>query len=199
MPKAMRFCPDCGAPVEYRIPTGDDRERAVCTATGDIFYENPRNVVGCIVEHEGAILMCRRAIEPRLGFWTLPAGFLELGETTPDGAARETREEACAEVADVELFAMLDVTHIGQVHIFYRARLVGEHFAAGPESAYVTLQREDEIDWPQLAFPTIHRTLERYFADRARGHFSLHVESLGAADWRAMALDREPTGHDGGC
>lgn len=195
----MSFCPDCGAPIEYRIPAGDDRERAVCTATGDIFYENPRNVVGCIVEHEGAILMCRRAIEPRLGFWTLPAGFLELGESTVDGAARETREEACAEVLEPELFAMLDVTHIGQVHIFYRARLAGDRFAAGAESEYVTLLREDEIDWPQLAFPTIYRTLERYFADRARGRFGLHVESLGAADWRAMALDREPSRDTGKC
>lgn len=192
MPKPMTYCPNCGAPIEYRIPPGDDRERNICSATGEIFYQNPLNVVGCIVEHEGAILMCRRAIEPRLGFWTLPAGFLELGETTLAGAARETREEARAEVADSQLFAMIDVTHIGQVHIFYRARLAGSGYEAGPESQQVALLREDEIDWRQLAFPTIHRALQRYFHDRAVGRFGLHLESLGAADWRAMKLDKTP-------
>lgn len=190
MPKPMKFCPNCGAPIEYKIPPGDDRRRNVCSATGEIFYENPRNVVGCIVEHEDKILMCRRAIEPRLGFWTLPAGFLELGETIFEGAARETREEAEAEVADAELFAMIDVTHIGQVHIFYRARLVGHHYGAGQESQFVTLLGEDEIEWSQLAFPTIHRALGLYFADRERGRFDLHVDALGSDDWRSMHLDR---------
>lgn len=192
MPKPMSFCPNCGAPIEYRIPPGDDRQRNVCSATGEIFYQNPLNVVGAIVEHEGKILMCRRAIEPRLGFWTMPAGFMELGETLLEGAARETREEARAEFTDAEMFAMIDVTHIGQVHIFYRARLVGESYAAGPESESVTLLREDQIDWHQLAFPTIHRALQRYFEDRRRGAFGVHVEALGTADWKAMQLDREP-------
>ncbi len=188
----MSFCPNCGAPIEFRVPEGDDRKRNICSATGEIFYQNPVNVVGCIVEHEGRILMCRRAIEPRLGFWTLPAGFLELGETIFEGAARETREEAQAEVTDASLFAMIDVTHIGQVHIFYRARLAGSHYGAGQESQLVTLLAEDEIDWPQLAFPTIYRALERYFADRRAGRFDLHTESLGAHDWKAMHLAREP-------
>lgn len=192
MPKPMTFCPNCGAPTEYKIPAGDDRERNICTATGEIFYDNPRNVVGCIVEHENRILMCRRAIEPRLGFWTLPAGFLELGETISEGAARETREEAEAEVANPELFAMIDVTHIGQVHIFYRATLSGTHYGAGPESQFVTLLGEDEIEWSQLAFPTIHRALTHYFADRARGRFELHTDTLGVDDWRSMNLDRTP-------
>ena len=164
--------------------------RALGTATGEIFYDNPRNVVGCIVEHEDKILMCRRAIEPRLGFWTLPAGFLELGETIYQGAARETREEAQAEVRDAELFAMIDVTHIGQVHIFYRAKLAGSHYGAGQESQIALLQSEDEIEWSQLAFPTIHRALSYYFADRARGRFELHTDDLGADDWRQMNLDR---------
>jgi len=188
----MSFCPNCGAPIEFRVPEGDDRKRNICSASGEIFYQNPVNVVGCIVEHEGRILMCRRAIEPRLGFWTLPAGFLELGETLYEGAARETREEAQAEIADASLFAMIDVTHIGQVHVFYRAQLAGSHYGAGQESQLVTLLAEDEIDWPQLAFPTIHRALKRYFADRRSGHFDLHTESLGANDWKAMHLAREP-------
>ncbi|MDA3921053.1 MAG: NUDIX hydrolase [Salinisphaera sp.] len=192
MPKPMNFCPNCGAPVEFRVPDGDDRKRNICTATGEIFYDNPRNVVGCIVEHDQRILMCRRAIEPRLGFWTLPAGFLELGETMADGGARETREEAGAEVVDSQLFSMLDVTHIGQVHIFFRAGLAGQTYSAGPESEEVCFMREDEIEWEQLAFPTIHRTLERYFADRAAGRFDLHLETLGAADWNAMHLAGTP-------
>ncbi|ERJ20731.1 ADP-ribose pyrophosphatase protein [Salinisphaera shabanensis E1L3A] len=186
----MTYCPNCGAPTEFKIPAGDDRKRNICTATGEIFYDNPRNVVGCIVEHEDKILMCRRAIEPRLGFWTLPAGFLELGETIYQGAARETREEAQAEVRDAELFAMIDVTHIGQVHIFYRAKLAGSHYGAGQESQIALLQSEDEIEWSQLAFPTIHRALSHYFADRARGRFELHTDDLGADDWRQMNLDR---------
>ncbi|MBO9470927.1 NUDIX hydrolase [Endozoicomonas sp. G2_2] len=186
----MTFCPNCGAPIEYKVPAGDDRKRNVCSETGEIFYENPRNVVGCIVEQDDRILMCRRAIEPRLGFWTLPAGFLELGETIFEGAARETREEAQAEVTDAELFTVIDVTHIGQVHIFYRATLSGNHYGAGQESQFVTLLGEDEIEWSQLAFPTIHRALSHYFADRRRGRFDLHMDNLGADDWRAMNLDR---------
>lgn len=186
----MKFCPNCGAPTDYRIPRGDDRKRNVCDDCGEIFYDNPRNVVGCIVEHDDRILMCRRAIEPRWGFWTMPAGFLELEETLLGGATRETREEACAEVADAQLFSIIDVTHIGQVHIFFRATLVGDTFDAGPESECVTLLSEHEIEWQQLAFPTIHRTLAHYFEDRRQGHFGLHRDSLGADDWRAMNLDR---------
>lgn len=195
----MTFCPNCGAPIEHKIPPGDDRRRNVCSATGDIFYENPLNVVGCIVEHEGAILMCRRAIEPRLGFWTLPAGFLELGETTWDGAARETYEEAQARVTDLQLFAMIDVTHIGQVHIFYRARMATPGYGAGQESQSACFLREHEIDWRQLAFPSIHRALQRYFEDRERASFGLHIEALEAADWQAMQLDRAPKTATGNC
>ena len=192
MPDQMNFCPNCGAPTEFRIPEGDDRKRNVCTATGEIFYDNPRNVVGCIVERDRKILMCRRAIEPRLGFWTLPAGFLELGETLAAGAARETREEAGAGVQNSQLFAMLDITHIGQIHVFFRAELAGDAYSAGPESEEVCFMAEDEIDWEQLAFPSIYRALERYFADRAAGHFGLHLEALGAPDWQAMHLAATP-------
>lgn len=192
MPKPMSFCPNCGAPTEFRIPEGDDRKRDICSATGEIFYHNPRNVVGTIVEREGHILMCRRAIEPRLNFWTLPAGFLELGETSHEGAARETFEEATVTVVNPRLFSLIDITHIGQIHMFFIAEMRGDHYGPGPESAEVRFVAENEIDWPQLAFPSIHRTLSHYLADRRAGAFSLHFESLGAADWDAMHLDREP-------
>ncbi|WP_349257000.1 NUDIX hydrolase [Salinisphaera sp.] len=188
----MNFCPNCGAPIEFRVPEGDDRKRNICSATGEIFYDNPRNVVGTLVERDGRMLMCRREIEPRRHFWTLPAGFLELGETSAGGAARETLEEAGVQVRAPRLFNLIDVTHIGQIHMFFIAEMVGDHYAPGQESNDVRFFAEDEIAWPQLAFPSIHRTLERYFADRAGGHFGVHVESLAAADWHAMALDRRP-------
>ncbi|WP_245963207.1 NUDIX hydrolase [Salinisphaera japonica] len=192
MSRPMRFCPNCGAPTEFKIPDGDDRKRNVCTATGEIFYDNPRNVVGTIIEADGAILMCRRAIEPRLGFWTLPAGFLELGETAADGAARETWEEAGIVARDLSLHSMIDVTHIGQIHIFFTAVQQGAREPAGPESSEVAFVPLDEIDWSQLAFPTIHRALTRYMADRESGRHDVHVEALGADDWKAMNLAATP-------
>lgn len=192
MQKPMNFCPDCGAPMRFAIPEGDDRERSICTATGDVFYTNPRNVVGCIVEHEGRILLCRRAIAPRLGFWTLPAGFLELGETTAQGASRETREEACVDTQAEALFSILNIPHIGQIHLFYRARMTTPQPASGLETLEVDLVDERDIPWRQLAFPTIFRTLELYCADRARGQFMLHDEAIAKGDWRRMQLDPNP-------
>ncbi|WP_348761064.1 NUDIX hydrolase [uncultured Salinisphaera sp.] len=198
MSRQKRFCPNCGAPVEYRIPEGDDRKRRVCTATGEIFYDNPRNVVGTIIENDGAILLCRRAIEPRLGFWTLPAGFLELGETAAEGAARETWEESGIVAADLALQSMIDVTHIGQVHIFFTARQDGVQRPAGPESSEVAFVPIADIEWTQLAFPTIHRALTRYVADREAGRHGVHVEALAAHDWKAMNLDDRPRGRSPG-
>lgn len=188
----MKFCPDCGAPIRFAIPDGDDRKRNICTATGDIFYVNPRNVVGCIVEYDGRILLCKRAIAPRLGFWTLPAGFLELGETTAEGAARETREEVRAEARIDGLFSILDIPHIGQVHLFYRAHLRTPEFAAGQETAEAALLAEDEVPWRQLAFPSVFRTLELYCADRGAGRFTLHDEAIRKGDWQRMRLDTSP-------
>jgi ADP-ribose pyrophosphatase YjhB (NUDIX family) len=178
--------------VEYRIPEGDDRKRRVCTATGEVFYDNPRNVVGAVVEHHGRILLCRRDIEPRRHFWTLPAGFHELGETCADGAIRETREEAGARVGNARLFSLIDITHIGQIHMFFIADMLASHYQAGVESSAVRFVAENEIDWPQLAFPSIHRTLQRYFEDRRAGRFDVHVESVTAGDWQAMGLDHQP-------
>jgi len=196
MQKAMSFCPDCGAPMRFAVPEGDDRKRNICTADGKIFYDNPRNIVGCIVECDDRILLCRRAIAPRKHFWTLPAGFQELGETTAQGAARETREEACARVTIDNLFSMLDIPRIGQVHMFYRARLERSGYAAGQETTAVALVAEADIPWRQLAFPTIYHTLQLYFADRAAGRFVLHDEAIPEDSWQRMQLDREPAMQD---
>ena len=192
MEPRINFCPSCGAPVDYRVPPGDDRRRHVCQRDGEVTYFNPRVVVGCVAEHAGRILMCRRAIEPRAGFWTLPAGFLELGETTAAGGARETFEEACAEVEIGPLFSIINVPHIGQIHMFYRAQLTRAEYAAGAESAEVLLMDEASIPWRQLAFPTVHLTLRQYFADRDAGRFQLHEQDLHKDSWRHMHLDATP-------
>lgn len=188
----MQFCPTCGADVEYIIPPGDNRPRHVCSRDGEVFYFNPRVVVGCIAEHAGKILMCRRAIEPRSGFWTLPAGFLEIGESAVQAGVRETREEAMADVDAGELFSFLNVSHIGQIHMFYRANMPKAEYGPGPESAEVMLMDEADIPWKQLAFPTIYLTLQYYFADRAAGRFILHDEDLQKDSWKNMHLDMHP-------
>jgi ADP-ribose pyrophosphatase YjhB (NUDIX family) len=177
--------------MERKIPPGDDRERYVCSRDGEIFYQNPLVVVGTIPVWQDKILLCRRAIEPRAGFWTLPAGFLALGETTAEAGLRETREEAEAEVELGPLFALFNVAHIGQLHMFYRANLrTGEH-GPGQESAETALFDAADIPWRQLAFPTIHRTLERFLADREKGVYTLHTDDLDRHSWHGI-LDREP-------
>jgi ADP-ribose pyrophosphatase YjhB (NUDIX family) len=168
------FCPQCGQPVCQRVPAGDNRLRHVCDACGHIHYENPRMVLGAIAEWQGRILLCRRAIEPRAGFWTLPAGFMENGESTLAAAARETLEEACAQVEQMRLFALVDVPQIDQVHIFYRGTLADGKHAAGEESLETALFAEDQIPWSQLAFLTVRLALEHYFADRRAGAFGQH-------------------------
>ena len=170
----MKFCTQCGGTLESRIPAGDNLPRHVCTRCGHIHYQNPRLVVGCVPEWKDRILLCRRAIEPRHGFWTLPAGFMENRESTAQAAARETREEACAEVEIIAPLAMVDVPGIDQVHLMFRARLLREEFAAGEESLEVGLFTEAGIPWPELAFPSVVFTLQRYFEDRARGKFGFH-------------------------
>ena len=166
--------------MRYETPADDNRERPVCPACGTVHYVNPLLVVGTIpVADDGRILLCRRAIEPRRGLWTLPAGFMELGETTADGALRETVEEAGARIALEGLYTLLDVVRVGQVHLFFRARLLDLEFAPGPESLEVQLFAEAEIPWPELAFRTTARTLECWFADRKAGRFGLHVASIG--------------------
>src|SRR5689334_18731902 len=150
----MNFCNQCGAPVEFRIPPGDHLARHVCNTCGTIHYQNPRLVVGCVPEHEGKILICRRAIEPRRGYWTVPAGFMENGETLQQAAARESHEEALAEVEIGSLLAIVHVLHAEQVHVFFRARLGVPRFAPGPESLEVELVAPGDIPWADIAFPS---------------------------------------------
>jgi ADP-ribose pyrophosphatase YjhB (NUDIX family) len=170
----MNFCSNCGARVELRVPDGDNVPRFVCPACNTIHYRNPLMVIGAIPEWEDKILLCKRAIEPRYGRWTLPAGFMELGETTEQAAMRETYEEALARVELHPLFTLLSVPHVNQVHLFYRARLLDLDFGAGTESLEVALFREEDIPWPELAFRTISTTLKYYFEDRKRGEYRLH-------------------------
>ncbi|WP_426190224.1 NUDIX hydrolase [Massilia sp. DWR3-1-1] len=182
----MNFCSECAHPVALAIPEGDNRPRFVCTACGTIHYQNPKLVVGSLPvwEHEGdlKVMLCRRAIEPRYGYWTLPAGFMENAETTAAAAIRETVEEAGANIELGPLFAMLNVAHVHQVHLFYLARLVDLDYAAGIESLEVQLFGEREIPWADLAFPTIRTTLELFFADRRRviegGSYRFHEHDI---------------------
>lgn len=171
----IRHCTACGGPVTYRIPEGDSRPRAVCPACGHIQYENPRNIVGTIPAWESAVLLCRRAIEPRLGLWTLPAGFMEIGETTEAGALRETREEAGAEVALDGLYALINVLPAHQVYFFYRGALIEPKWEAGDESLEVRLFTERDVPWDRIAFRSVAQTLQRYFADLRAGRFGLHT------------------------
>ena len=171
----MNYCSSCGAAVASRIPPGDDRERFVCDVCSTVHYSNPKIVAGCIPEWGDRILLCRRAIEPRRGLWTLPAGFMENLETTQEAAARETLEEACARVEIGDLFSYLNVPRISQVYVLFRARLLDGHFAAGAETLDVALFEESEVPWDELAFASIEITLRRYFEDRARGHFGTHL------------------------
>jgi ADP-ribose pyrophosphatase YjhB (NUDIX family) len=174
----IKHCRACGTEVDYRIPADDNRERAVCPACGTVHYVNPLNVVGTIPVWQDQILLCRRNIEPRYGLWTLPAGFMELGETTEQGALRETDEEAGARVELEGLFSVLNVVRVGQVHLFYRARLLDTDFHPGPESIEARLFSESEIPWEELAFRTVRETLQRYFEDRRQGQFRVHTADI---------------------
>ena len=167
----MNFCSNCGNTVSLQIPPDDNRLRHVCEQCSTVHYQNPKMVVGSIPfwDHDGdqKILLCRRAIEPRHGYWTLPAGFMENNETTSEAAARETLEEAGANIEMHELYTLLNVPHVQQVHLFYRARLLDLNFSAGTESLEVKLFSESDIPWEDLAFPTVSKTLKLFFADLA--------------------------------
>ena len=175
----IRHCKQCGEAVTYRLPDdGDTRERAVCPACRTIHYETPLNVVGTVPIWQGKVLLCKRNTEPRWGKWTLPAGFMELGETVADGAARETVEEAGAEFELEGLFALLNVVRVGQVHLFYRARLLSDRFDPGHETLEARLFAEDEIPWEELAFRTVRETLRRYFDDARQNAFGVHLVDI---------------------
>ena len=183
----MKFCSDCGAPTQTTVPNGDSRPRSVCTSCKAIHYVNPKLVVGTIPLWNDQVLLCRRAIEPRRGLWTLPAGFMEVAESTAEGAMRETMEEAGARVELGELFSVFDIPHVDQVHLFYLAKLSDLQFAAGPESLEVRLFREDEIPWSAIAFRTITATLKFYFHDRRQDRMSVHT-----GDIRTIVLPHDP-------
>lgn len=170
----MIFCSQCGARVSRLIPPGDTHERFVCAACQAIHYLNPKIVAGCIPEWRDKILLCRRAIEPRLGLWTLPAGFMELHETTAQAAAREALEEANASVEIGELYTLYNLPHISQVYLLYRGLLRNLDYAPGLESLEVQLFSENEIPWEQIAFPAVTHALQHLFADRRLGHYALH-------------------------
>ena len=174
----MNYCSSCGSAVARRVPSGDNRERFVCDACGTIHYQNPKIVTGCLPIYGDQVLLCQRAIQPRQGLWTLPAGFLENGETSTEGAARETKEEACANVAIEGLYTVFNLPHISQVYMFFRASLLDLDFAPGFESTDVRLFREDEIPWQHLAFPVVRDTLEHYFRDRASGVYPVRVGDI---------------------
>ncbi len=185
----MKFCSHCAAAVSHKIPPGDSLPRYVCDHCQTIHYQNPRMVVGCIPQWEDKILMCRRAIEPRYGLWTLPAGYMENGETLADGAARETMEEACARVKVGPLYTVYNIPHVNQVYLLFRAQLLDLNFRPGTESLETQLMTEAEIPWEHIAFATIRETLKHFFADRARQQFELHV---GTIERPAQPMNLEP-------
>jgi ADP-ribose pyrophosphatase YjhB (NUDIX family) len=177
----MNFCSACGQPVVVKIPDGDHLPRHVCPACGAIHYQNPRIIAGCVIETQGKILLCKRAIEPRRGYWTVPAGFMENGESVQNAAAREAMEEALAHVEIGSMLAMVNVLRAHQVHIMFRARLLEPSFGVGPESLEVGLYDESEIPWPDIAFLSVQFALQRYLEDRRLGREQLHCKDI---DWR---------------
>jgi len=174
----MKYCSTCGAAVERKIPEGDNMERYVCPQCHTIHYQNPNNVTGCIPEWNDKILLCKRAIEPKFGLWTLPAGFMENGETTVEAAAREAFEEANAIVESLTLYSLYSIPHISQVYILFRGNLKDGYASPGMESLEVKLFQEDEIPWDEIAFPVIKQTLLRYFAEKKTGKFTLQVGDI---------------------
>ncbi|RJQ65910.1 MAG: NUDIX hydrolase [Desulfobacteraceae bacterium] len=174
----MNYCSKCGALVTLEIPPGDDRPRYICRGCGEIHYQNPKIVVGCLPQWEDRILLCRRNIEPQKGMWTLPAGYLENGETVSDGARRETWEESGAMVEDLLPYLLFDVVHVNQIYLMFRARLQTPEFKTTQESAEVALLREEEIPWDRIAFRAIENTLRRYFYDRPCGQFPFRIRRI---------------------
>lgn len=178
----MNFCSHCGHKVSYRIPDGDDRERFVCDNCHAIHYLNPKVVVGAIPVWQDKVLLCRRAIQPRKGFWTIPAGFMENGETSAEGAARESWEEALAQLGNQHLYRLFDLSNINQMYIFYRADLVDGQYGVGVESLESALFDEADIPWDELAFPVVFDVLKEFFDDRKTGRFDVRISGINP-DW----------------
>ena len=174
----QNYCSKCASPITVKIPEGDNRYRAVCDKCGTIFYENPKVVSGCLLTWKDKILLCKRATEPRSGFWTLPAGFLENYETVEGGALRETMEEAGAKTKQIQLFLMCNLPHISQIYMMYHGELLDGKFSAGIESEEVRLFGENEIPWNDIAFTVIERTIRLYFKDKKEGSFGIHFDTI---------------------
>ena len=174
----MNFCMQCGAALTLLVPDGDNRPRHVCGSCGFIHYQNPKIVTGVIPEWEGRVLLCRRAIEPRHGLWTLPAGFMENGESAHEGALREAMEEANARVDICGLYTLFNLTHINQVYMLYRGQLMDLDFAPGEESLEVALFSRDEVPWEELAFQVVRETLNFYFQDQTSRNFVLRSGTI---------------------
>lgn len=180
----MKYCSNCGRRLEWIIPEHDDRPRHVCPRCGTIHYQNPKMVVGCIPEWQDKILLCRRNIEPKKGLWTLPAEYLENGETAEEGARRETREETGAAVITLQPYLMYDIVHIHQIYLMFRSRLQAPDFHVTPESSEVQLFSQDQIPWDEIAFRVIEKTLKTYFTDRQSGNFSFTLQQINAPEIR---------------
>tara|TARA_Y100000389_G_C17451428_1_gene515090 strand:- start:2057 stop:2614 length:558 start_codon:yes stop_codon:yes gene_type:complete len=174
----QKFCAYCGSSTTFKVPDGDNKERAVCGECNTIFYENPKVVSGCILEWKDKILLCKRATEPRSGYWTLPAGFLENNETVEEGALRETFEEANAKSNKIKLFFMCDLRHISQIYMMYLGQLTDGKYSAGPESEEVQLFSEEEIPWNDIAFTVIEKTLKLYYQDKKKGNYTIHFDTI---------------------
>lgn len=186
----MNYCSQCGSPVTLRTPPGDNLPRYICNACGIIHYQNPKIIAGCIPEWQGKVLLCRRAIDPRYGLWTLPAGFMENHETTVQAATREALEEANAMVDNLSLYGLYNLTHINQVYLMFRGQLRDGRASAGEESLEVKLFAEEQIPWAELAFAVIQETLEVYFEDRRRGNFRVHMGDITRAANQQIRIHR---------
>lgn len=187
----MKFCHQCANPLTLRVPEGDDKPRHCCNSCDSIFYLNPKNVVGTLPFFEDKVLLCKRAIQPRLGKWTLPAGFMENGESSLDGAIRETQEEACASVIvqNDSLYTLFNLPKINQVYMFFRAELANLDFAAGVESEEVALFSEKEIPWQEIAFPVVKSTLEHYFDDLRKNQFPVRMFDVHHGEDRSFTTN----------
>ena len=184
----MKFCHHCAAPLVVRVPEGDDKRRHCCDECDVVFYQNPKNVVGTLTIHDGKVLLCKRAIQPRAGKWTLPAGYMENGESSLNGAIRETKEEAGANiiVADNSLYTLFNLPSINQVYMFFRADLADLEFSPGLESEEVALFSKAEIPWAEIAFPVVKSTLEHYFQDLKTNHFPVRMFDVHHAEDRTI-------------
>jgi len=191
------FCPTCGSErLAWRVPADDNRERQVCDACGTVHYHNPRNVAGCIAEHDGRVLLCRRGIEPRHGFWTLPAGFMENHETLAEAAARETAEEALATTTEMALYAVFSLPHISQVYVMFRGLVPDGQATAGEETLEVGWFAEAEIPWDELAFPVVRESLRYYWQDRAAGEFPVRLRDIVRLEGGGHEVRLHATGTD---